>query len=327
MAALDPAYFDSIISKPYRGSIQVDTSTGTGTGGSTTDSNVNSYNKDTFMSLIKKYLFMDESDPDTQKILDEFWNAYDTKYKNEPISLNEIPDLIVGTSYTPVFSEKYKAYIDIRKDKNNITGITSLKEFNAARLEYKQLLKAYGLSDIATNENADKFLVGNISADEAGRRLQAAYDAINNADTFLKQQMDALNLSGTDLARALILGKEGAIELQNKIKTANILAAEAELGYKSTLDARTLALTNNITREEARRAFSKTKQELGSYTTAAERAGISTADLQKELESENVLGMASQRRKKIQAAEQNLFSGTSGTFAGSLGSKMAAGQI
>lgn len=285
------------------------------------------YNKDTFSMLLKQYLFMDNTDPMTQAIIDEFWTAYDTKFKNESIPVSDLPDLIINTQYAPKFSNYYRAYIDIRRDKNNVTGITSLAQFNQARMQYKQLLKAYGLNDLANNTNADKFLVNNISAEEAATRLQAAYNTINTADYYLKKQLGMLGIQDSELAQALLMGKEGALQLQNKIAVANINAAQEETGYASAFTPRILALSEGVTRQQARTAFAKTKAELGGYTAAASRAGISTQDLKRELEGENLLGMASQRRKRIQTAEQNLFSGTSGTFAGSLGSKMAAGQL
>lgn len=282
-------------------------------------------NQDTFKSLVAQYLFMDPSNVQDQTILNEFWNAYDTEYKNMPVAIGDIPDLLVSTNKAPTFTAKYKTYIDLRKNPNNATGISSLADFNAARREYKNLLSFYNLKDLANDETVDKFLANNVSLSEANARMQAAYDAIKTADTFLKDQLSAYNLGDQDLAKALLLGKEGAIELQDKIKTANILAAQSQVGLTSQLGAQELA-RQGINRTEAARGLAQTKAQLPGYQAEAARQGDNVGTIQSELEKENILGLASQRRKKLQQGAISRFSGTSGTMQSSL-TKRAAGSI
>jgi hypothetical protein len=281
--------------------------TGTGTG----------LNWDTFRFLMSRYLFLDESSP----IIQEFWNAYETKFKDMPgVTLADIPNLIIGTGLSPTFDKEYAAYIAIRKDVNNVTGITSLAEFNQARAEYKNLLSMYGLRDLATNENIDKFLTGNISVAEANARLSTAFEAIQNADSLLRQQLGSLNLSDADLARALLLGKDGAVALQDKIKVANIKAGEVQAGLKSVIGAEELA-RQGVSRQQAASGLATTKNQVGGYAAEAVRQGEMVGDLQKELESENILGLASQRRKRIQQRAVARFSGKSGAISQSLAKK------
>jgi hypothetical protein len=274
-------------------------------------------NWDTFRFLMSRYLFLDESSP----IIQEFWNAYETKFKDMPgVSIDMIPNLIIGTGLSPTFDKEYASYIAIRKDVNNVTGITSLAEFNQARAEYKSLLSMYGLRDMATNENIDKFLTGNISAAEANARLSTAFEAIQNADSLLRQQLGSLNLSDADLARALLLGKDGAVALQDKIKVANIKAGEVQAGLKSVIGAEELA-RQGVSRQQAAAGLAATKNQVGGYSAEAIRQGEMVGDLQKELESENILGLASQRRKRIQQRAVARFSGKSGAISQSLAKK------
>jgi hypothetical protein len=283
------------------------------------------YNKNTFISLVAQYLFMDAGNTQDAAILDEFWNAYDSEYKNLPVAIGDIPDLLVSTNKAPIFNAKYKTYIDLRKNPNNATGITSLAEFNAARKEYKNLLSFYNLKDIANDETVDQFLSNNVSLSEAGARMQAAYDAIKTADTFLKEQLGQYNLQDKDIVKALLLGKEGAIELQDKINTANILAAQSQVGLTSALGAEQLA-RQGVTRSQAAQGLSVTQAQLPGYEAEAQRQGQDSKTIQSELEKENILGMASQRRKKLQQSGAARFSGTSGTMQSSLG-KNALGSI
>jgi len=259
-------------------------------------------------------------------IAEELWNAYfNSEYYGVQMDYSLIPDLLVGTSATPLFNQEFGAFLKLKADPNNKTGITTLGEFMKARAEYKSLFAFYGLSDLATNANADRFIENNISLLEAQSRMNAAYDAINNADSVLRSQLGSLNLSGADLARALLLGKDAAGELQDKIRTANILAAQVEAGFTSLIGAQELA-RQGISREQARQGLSVTKMQTPGYTGEAQRQGISTQDLQKELESENILGLASQRRRRIQKGGIARFSGKSGAVAESL-AKRSAGSI
>jgi hypothetical protein len=282
-------------------------------------------NEETFKSLVAQYLFMDTSNADDIAVLQEFWSAYDTEYKNLPVGIDEIPDLVVATNKAPTFSEKYKTYIELRKNPNNATGITNIAQFNQARKEYKNLLSFYNLKDIANDSTVDKFLSSNISISEATARLDAAYTAIKTADIFLKEQLGQYNLSDQDLAKALLMGKEGAIELQDKINTANVLAAQSQVGLNSVLGAQELA-RQGINRAEATRGLATTKAQLPGYEAEAQRQGQDSKTIQSELEKENILGMASQRRKKLQQGAAAGFSGTSGTMQSSLG-KSALGSI
>jgi len=116
---------------------------------------------------------------------------------------------------------------------------------------------------------------------------------------------------------ALLLGKEGAIELQDRIKTSNIKAAEQQTGMESVLGAQSLA-RQGVTRSEAARGLAQTKSQLSGYKAEAAAQGQDATTIQKELEGENLLGMASQRRRKLQQGAVARFSGTSGTTQGSL---------
>lgn len=259
-------------------------------------------------------------------IAEELWDAYfNSEYYGTQIDAALIPDLLVGTGKTPLFDAEFASFLKIKKDPNNVTGITTLADFMRARNEYKSLFAFYGLADLATNANADRFIEGNISLIEAQSRMNAAYDAINNADSILRSQLGSLNLSGSDLARALLLGEEAAGELQDRIRTANILAAQVEAGFQSLIGAEELA-RQGVSREQARQGLSITKMQTPGYLAEAQKQGITTGELQKELEQENIQGLASARRRRIQQGAIARFSGQAGAITQSL-AKRTAGSI
>jgi hypothetical protein len=279
------------------------------------------FEADTFRDVLASILGFDVNE--YRSVLDELWNAYDTYYKNEQVDPALLPDLIVGKKgangqdLTPLFNKEFAAYLKIKNDPNDTTGITSLGDFVGARNQYRSVFQQYGIKDLATNENIDKFLEGQVSPLEAQARMASAFQAVEGADSILRSQLGELNLTGKELARALLLGKDGAIELENRLKTANVMAGEVEAGIKSQLGAGELA-RQNVTRNEAARGLARTKEQLSGYEQEAKRQGQDVTSVQTELEKENVLGMASQRRKKLQQSGVARFSGTSGIMQGSL---------
>jgi hypothetical protein len=260
-----------------------------------------------------------------QQVLSELWSNYYNKYIDTNVSLDLVPDLLVGSKDTPLFNKEYAGYLKIKSNPDDVTGITTLADFMNARQSYKDIFSSYGLSELATNDNVDKFLENNVSVIEAQSRMSIAYQAIQNADLTLKQQLGDLGLSDKDLAKALLTGKEGAVQLEDKIKTANVRAAEVDAGIKSLLGAQELA-RQGISRSEAAQGLSITKMQLPGYAAEATRQGQDATTIQSELEKENVLGLASQRRKKLQQSGKSTFSGTSGTMQTSL-NKSALGSI
>jgi hypothetical protein len=276
---------------------------------------------DTFKDILGEVLGMDKVEYAT--ILDELWNAYNTYYKSEQVDLDLIPQLIIGKKgadgkeLTPEFNKQFAGYLKIIANPDNTTGIKTLVDFNRAREEYRQTMLYYGLNDLATNENIDKFIEGNVSPIEAQTRMEAAFSAVESADSILRSQLGDLNLTGKELARGLLLGKEGAIALENRIKTANVMAGEVQAGIRSQLGAGDLA-RQGVSRNQAAQGLSRTKEQLSGYEQEAKRQGQDASSIQSELEKENVLGMASQRRKKLQQSGVARFSGTSGTMQGSL---------
>lgn len=241
-----------------------------------------------------------------------------TPYYAEGADENIIPTLIASSPNAP---ESFKKYLgEFQNVRKLDVGVTTLGDFVASRNAYKALLRSYGLDELANNSTADKFMLNQVSYNEATQRLNVAFSAVNNADEALKAQLKQFypSLNPTDIAKTILGVGKTVDELKQQIGTAEIKAEAATAGIQSTLSAEEL-YKQGVTRQGARAGFQELAQSLGTTTAAAQRAGISTQDLQTELEKENLLGLASQRRKRIQRAEQNIFSGQAGTANVSLG--------
>lgn len=260
--------------------------------------------RDVMVSLVGFDLTTDE------QLIRDIYAASDV-YFAENINTEAIPTLLAGSPNAP---KSYQDYLGkYQAIKATDTGITTVGDFVKARNEYKQLLRLYGLSDIANNDSADKFLMNGVSADEAGARMQVAYNAVVYADAELKKQLKTYYPSLTDkdiVANILGVGKTIA-ELQQQISVAGIKAEESIAGLQSTINAEEL-VKQGITRERARAGFQNIAGSLANVQAAAVRAGQDASTIQTELEKEQLLGLRSKRRAQLAAREQGMLAGQSG---------------
>jgi hypothetical protein len=199
-------------------------------------------------------------------------------------------------------------------------------EYISTEKAYDEVLASYGAKDFSTMENKSKWISGNVSGYELSQRFGVAYNkvtaAVSNDDKALLSELRNMYPGVTDmeLTKTLLLGQEGSAYLKNKLDIADIKAAQTEAGLPSALGAGYLA-SQGVSREVARAGLSKVAAQTGGLSTLASIYQQDTApdELQKELESENVLGMqAGAKTKKLASQARASFKGQSGITTGSL---------
>lgn len=250
-------------------------------------------------------------------MLQDIYNA-STKYLNANIDPFLIPDLLAGSADAPA---SFKMFLgDFNKIKDLDVGVTTLAEFTRARNDYKSLLRYYGMSEIATDANADKFLMNQVSVEEANARMQVAFNAVKYADEALKTQLKTYfpSLTDKDIVASILGVGQSVAELQKKIGVSGIRAESATAGLAGRLSAEEL-FAQGVSREEARRGYQEVKAQKPLAEAAASRARQEPETIQTELEKESLLGLRSRRRAQLAAREQAYFAGRSGTANISLG--------
>jgi hypothetical protein len=210
-------------------------------------------------------------------------------------------------------------------------GLDALKpsDYLLAENQYNEILKRFNLGDLATRDTFATLVGGQVSAAELTDRVVNVYDRIRNADPALRAEIDRVEalsrgqLSDADFARALLTGSEGANELKRKISVAEITAEARQRGLGVSRAEQLQQV--GVTREQAREGFERIaltqptleklsdiyRRDLAPETTDARAAR--TTELQTELESEQFLGMQSERRRRLTEQEQTAFMGQSGT--------------
>ena len=254
-----------------------------------------------------------------------FTMAGDEKFVSE---LSDIIDQYVKDGYDPatisVMLPSTKPYqIRFSGNEGRIkAGLSaySPKDYLTAESVYNETLRTYGLEDLATREMMGLFIGGLTSPDEIQQRVVNVYDRIRNADPALKSEFERVKelsqgqISETAFAKALLTGKTGAEELKKKIATAEI-ASEARVRGLNVNRAQELQQLG-VTREQARAGFEQVTLAQPVVNKLSQIYDKTTPDalgLQKELESEQFLGLQSQRRKRLAEQEQTAFMGQSGT--------------
>jgi len=220
--------------------------------------------------------------------------------------------------------------------KNRFAGNEMLKQQGFVPLseyEYIQAEKAlevtftsYGAKDLATHENKAKLIGGSISNSEIADRFKTVQTRIDNAyksnDSYFIKQLNAMypGINDSDIMKSMILGKDGADYLKNRLSIADIKAAEDQTGIKSAYGSEYLA-GQGVTREAAVSGLATTREQTAGVLSAANVYGenVDATEVQKQLESENIFGAQSAgKTKRLASQVRGEFSGASGVQSGSL---------
>lgn len=200
------------------------------------------------------------------------------------------------------------------------------QEYIALEKDYSNLMATFGASDLATRDNFAELIGNQVSAGELQSRFQNAVVKVRNADPALKSQLARTfpGLTDTDLAKSLLLGKDGSDYLARRVRTAEI-GAEAEtfgLGFERAAQLEQLG----VTRQTAREGFGTISRQLPTLEKLGSIFGEETTGIQQELEQEQFQNVESRRRRRLVESEEALFSADTGLGSAALRSQ-TRGQI
>jgi hypothetical protein len=277
-----------------------------------------------FMSLIAE-------DLDYPNIISLYTDSKDYTLKN-------------GTKITSPFYEQY-GYLN--------EGLTQTKSasdlFNFVE-GTKNLVKSYGISSkFAEPDSLKKYIANNVTVEKLDERIMAAKLRTITADpqyVNTLRQLKYINNS-EDLADFFLDPKIGEAQLEINRKTASFATeamrrSNAKTGISFNADSLTknAAMLIGQGRSDAQIAdiasqgyetIAQTLQPEVGLSNIFEGANAANAQtIQSELESEQFLGMESERRKKLKELGTNIFNQSAGQFQGritSYSNSSPAGQI
>lgn len=210
-------------------------------------------------------------------------------------------------------------------------SVLSPAEYLRAERAYTEVLKSYGVSNLASKEKLSQFISNDISATEVADRVGIAINRVQNADPDTKKALAEYYpmLNQADIVGAVLDPTEGLPALQRKIQIAEIGGAALAQGIKTAEGKTNImmgaeALANlGVTKAQAREGFQNVAEvtPTGSFLTSISSTGQQYGQLQAEQEAFQGLASAKRARQALTAEEQARFGGSAGTNKVSLASQ------
>jgi hypothetical protein len=252
---------------------------------------------------------------------------------------NEISDVVDQYLYLPTYKSKSGTdvespyYRDFGSYNDKLKVPKKPSELVPLVLGYQKLVDKYQVSTkFSEKDSIQKYLQNDVSVAELDERMNSARLRGIDADPKYLQTLKDLGYisGGADLTSFFLAPEIGTVELESRRKTA-AFAVEAVRRSNAGIKLDTATAQANAARlsalgySEAQvtnlagQGYENIAEQLnpvtalsGIYEKTGEDAGVLAPVIQKELEAEQFLGMASQRRKKL--SEQNIraFQGASG---------------
>lgn len=249
-------------------------------------------------------------------------------FYDQGITGDSVVELLLRQENAPkAFTDRFRLYLD--KDAEDIAAgkvprFGNIATFLATERAIGDKLSSYGstFQKLNTQENINKFISGDVAADEVGRRIDNAYYAVRTADDALKEQIKSQfpSLNDDDLALSLVTGDTDSIQQKIKFGAAEIAASAKLAGYTPTSNLEDLA-KQGVTRADALKGFQQVTRERSGIQQASRMFG-GEAPTQAELEAEALgTGAESESAKRLRSQARAQFAGRSGIVSGSLGRK------
>lgn len=184
--------------------------------------------------------------------------------------------LINEVRKTPEYAARFPG-MKMRQDQGRVA--ISEREYLADERAYKQLMQRAGLPTGFYDDPSDfaKFIGGDVSPDELGRRIQQGYQAIAQADPSVRDAMRRFyGVTDGELAAYMLDPGRAESIIMQQAATAQLGAAAARMGFGESADrlAAERMQRLGVTEQEAEQAFGflSGAQELLSPLEAGETA-------------------------------------------------------
>ena len=129
----------------------------------------------------------------------------------------------------PEFTKRFAGIfaLDAKLRAGEAITVPTVAEFFAAEAKMGEVLNAAGLGDLATQEFLGDVIGRGKSVSEVGNLISDAFYAIDNAPQAQKDTLKRYYPAAdrTSLAKAMLMGPEGAAALSRKIKNISVLSA------------------------------------------------------------------------------------------------------
>jgi hypothetical protein len=186
--------------------------------------------KDTFKNTLALFFGAQET---SQPWMDSLYASVSGFYNSgstidESLNLS-LQDVRTNPALKP-FTDRFKGIYALqdRLAKGEAIEVPTIAEYFKSESSMGDVLRQAGMGELATQEFLGGVLGLGKSVLEVTNLINDTFNAIDNAPAALKKDLDSylnLGLSRTDIAKALLTGKEGAQALNKKIEGISTLSA------------------------------------------------------------------------------------------------------
>lgn len=259
-------------------------------------------------------------------------------------SIDESYNLALSQAYNdnaiPEFTNRFKGLFALKDKalKGTAVQVPTIAEFIAAENGMGDVLRSAGMGDLATQDYLGQIIGQGKSVHDVTVAINTSFSAIDGAPQAIKDTLASQfpMLDRTTLAKSLLMGPDGAAEVQKKIDMATTVTAGKQQGVNLTDAQKGMLSTSGL-------SYNQQLQGLGNVNLEGNR-GQKLTDIygktvdgfgQEQAIQDQFQGLASAQRAKQQLInrERGSFSGSSGVLGASYGrpqssdNKSPLGQI
>jgi hypothetical protein len=225
----------------------------------------------------------------------------------------------------PEFTKRFAGIfaLDAKLRAGEAIQVPTIAEFFAAEAKMGDVLKTAGLGDLANQDFLGNVIGLGKSVSEVSDLISTAFNTIDNAPEALKKTLQEYYpaASRSDLAKAMLMGPEGAKALEKKIAGISVLSAAQTQGVTTDLTQASDIAAMGYGYGQALTGFGEVK----GLQRAGELAKIGGTDFTQQQAQNAVFGKNAADLAEIarlKQLEENRFSGRTG----SIGPKAFASQ-
>lgn len=226
------------------------------------------------------------------------------------------------------FVQRFDAIFKLqdRLNAGEAVQVPTIADYVKSEQALGDVFRTMGMPELATSEIASKVLgEANKSVSEATKIITDIFGAIDNAPSALKADLQALapGVDRTGIAKALLLGKDGILELTKKVASISQVSAAKSQGV--TISS---AMGSELAAGGAEYGTSLTKfgevKRLERGQSLGKMSGINFTQEDAIASTFNANAAADEKIRKIEEEERNRFAARSGRLASQ---NRASGQV
>jgi hypothetical protein len=221
--------------------------------------------------------------------------------------------IMLQLSEEPLYKERFKAN-EARKQKG--LSVLTPSQYLSLEDDYRQVLRAYGLTQFDNDAYVSQFLANDVSVSELSNRVVTAVQRVRNADPAVSSMLKNLyGIGQNDLVAYVLDPQQQFQKIERQVAASEISVAAARQGFDIGATVAEQLAAQGISQAEAQRGYSTIADILPTAEKLSDiYGGVEEQYRLPEAEQEvfNQLASAQRKRQRLVSRETAAFSGASG---------------